>query len=196
MDQVNAIENGSTLTAAVRIANTIYLANVGDSRAVLVRRDGSAHQLTVDHKIDEPQEWDMVQTRVLAGDATMVQTHPGMYRMLRHARDGSAYGIAMSRSIGDDQATVSTPDISTLQVGPDDIALVLCSDGIFDTIHNDQVGQYVSDIMSLRGERAALCQRAAEGLVNWCFDTEVAQQKSSANIDNLTALVLPLHEAP
>lgn len=195
MDQVNAVENGSTLTAAVRIADTVYLANVGDSRAVLVRKDGSVQQMTVDHKIDEPQEWDMVQSRVLSGDATMLQTHPGVYRMVRYDRSGAVFGIAMSRSIGDDQATVSTPDISAFQVTPEDLALVLCSDGVFDSMHNEQVGQYVKDTMSLAGDRDALYQQAAEGLVSWCFDIAIAREKSQANIDNLTALILPLHEA-
>ena len=178
MPSINAVDNGSTLTAAVRIADAIYLVNVGDSRAVLVRRDGSVQQLTVDHKIDEPEEWKMVQSRVMAGEATVSEQQPGNYRMVRYARSGKAYGVAMSRSIGDDQATLSTPEITMVKVTSNDVALVICSDGIFDTVHNEQVGQYVSAVMARRHHSAAeLSQYAAEGLVGWCFDTEVAREK-------------------
>ncbi len=197
MDSVNAVDNGSTLTAAVRIADTIYLVNVGDSRAVLVRRDGRAQQLTVDHNIDEPEEWAMVRDRVTAGQASIAEPYPGLYRMVRYARNGEVYGINMSRSIGDDGATWSTPEISMIKVSPHDVALVIASDGVFGSVHNDQVGPYVGQVMSQsHATPASLAQCAAEGLVHWCFDTETQREKSQANIDNLTALVLPLHGAP
>jgi protein phosphatase 2C family protein 2/3 len=53
---------GTTALAAVVQGNTLYVANAGDSRAVLSRA-GKAVQLSRDHKPQEPSEKQRIQVR-------------------------------------------------------------------------------------------------------------------------------------
>lgn len=53
------LTGGCTVVLAVIIRDTLYLANVGDSRAVLVRESNGvlvAEQLTVDHTVENEEE--------------------------------------------------------------------------------------------------------------------------------------------
>lgn len=52
----HSIECGTTALVAYVRENTAYVANVGDSRAVLAMADGSVKRVTRDHKADDPIE--------------------------------------------------------------------------------------------------------------------------------------------
>jgi hypothetical protein len=47
---VARVTSGCTAVAVLKINDTLYVANAGDSRAVLCRGDGSALALSYDHK--------------------------------------------------------------------------------------------------------------------------------------------------
>jgi PPM family protein phosphatase len=97
---------GTTLTAAVVVEDRIYIGQVGDSRAYLIR-DGEVRQVTFDHS------W--VAEQVRAGVLTEEEAELSPYRNV------------ITRSIGT-QPTVE-PDVFVEEVLVGDL-WVLCSDGL------------------------------------------------------------------
>ena len=83
--------------------------------------------LTIDHKPDSPDE----KQRILqmGGHVTPAGANGAPARVWHKLR-----GLAMSRSIGDHNAAsvgvISKPEITEHEIGDDDVALVLISDGV------------------------------------------------------------------
>lgn len=113
---INLKYSGTTLVVALIIKNYLYLANIGDSRAVLASKiKGRLTKAlsTVDHNPDIPEEQERIERmngRVSQyidedGDAC------GPYRVWD--RDLISPGLAMSRSLGDIKGhqlgVISTP---------------------------------------------------------------------------------------
>lgn len=111
---------GTTLTAAYVFGNTLYLAHVGDSRAYLIR-NGQAICLTQDHTV----VGDMVRSKLIS--SSMIREH--------------AQRSILTKSVGLDLFV--QPDIiqHTLKEGD---RLVLCSDGVWSVIEDEEFAQVVS----------------------------------------------------
>ncbi len=111
---------GTTLVAAVLQGDDLYVANVGDSRAYLVREQ-SIEQITKDHS------W--VNEQVQAGIITTQEAREHLYRNI------------ITRSLG----TKLDVDIDFFQrkVQPGDV-LVLCCDGLSNEAEDDEIARIVS----------------------------------------------------
>ena len=127
---------GTTVVAALLIGNQLTVANVGDSRAYLVR-DGQVTVLTRDHSL--------VMQLVTAGQITMddIYTHP---------RRNEIY-----RALGDSRLTDAEVDIYRYRLRAGD-GLLLCSDGLWDFVRDP-------DIASVVGEEAGDPQSMAHTLI-------------------------------
>jgi PPM family protein phosphatase len=106
---------GTTLTGAVFIEDRVVLAQLGDSRAYLIR-DGGIRQVTMDHS------W--VEEQVRAGI------------MSRAEAEMSPFRNVITRSIG--AAPTAQPDFFVEQVRPGDI-WVLCSDGLTGHVGDEEI---------------------------------------------------------
>jgi protein phosphatase len=106
---------GTTITAAYVDGDSLYLAQVGDSRAYLLR-DGVLTQLTVDHTL--------VQEMIARGeiDEELARIHP-----LRHV---------ITRALGTFPAV--TADISRRDLKRSDVVLV-CSDGLSSKLETNRI---------------------------------------------------------
>lgn len=113
---------GSTGVVAYINHNTLWVANVGDSRAV-VSHDGRAIQLSYDHAASVPEEEDRI---VSEGGVVM---------------DGRVGGmLAVSRSFGDQQHkpfVKADPHIQKYELTRDDHFLLLGCDGVNEAFTND-----------------------------------------------------------
>jgi serine/threonine protein phosphatase PrpC len=118
--QLGAGRMGTTLTAAYVFSDMLYLAHVGDSRAYLVR-DGHSICLTEDHTAVA----DMVRSKLISSDK--IRTH--------------AQRSVLTRSVGTDLFV--QPDITQHKLREGD-RLILCSDGVWSVIEDDEFGQVVS----------------------------------------------------
>lgn len=110
---------GSTATIAGLLGDTLYLAQVGDSRGYLVR-DGVARQITRDQSL--------VQRLVEAGELTAEQAEMSDRRNI------------ILQALGPD-ATVKI-DLTHQQVKRGDV-LILCSDGLSGQVRVDDIGNVV-----------------------------------------------------
>lgn len=167
--------SGSTAVTAVFWGREIWLANAGDSRAVLCRK-GKAVQLTRDHRPDTHRE-----------EVERVEQLGGYI-----CSDGFLGGeLAVTRALGDwhledlkefglhpDQLKLSNePEVFRLSLGPDDEFLVIACDGLWDVLSNSRVIELAK--LSLRDRNDP--QVCAEELVD-------AAKKANAT-DNITASV-------
>jgi len=139
-------ENGSTAVFAIVdpikkngevTAWHITIGNLGDSRAIVIKKDGKLESLTKDHKPETKEE------------ELRIQKAGGFVRQNRV--DGQ---LAMSRAIGDSkykdqpnlkadkQKVIAVPDIEQITVEKGD-RLVLFCDGIVEQMQNEDVSQFI-----------------------------------------------------
>jgi serine/threonine protein phosphatase PrpC len=127
---------GTTLVAAVVQDDELVVANVGDSRAYLIR-DGQAEQISHDHS------W--VNEQVEAGLLTESEAQTHIYRNI------------ITRSLG------SRPDVPVdtfslpLQVGD---AVFLCTDGVSNEVRAPEIGQIISEATGAEQAAASLIATA------------------------------------
>jgi serine/threonine protein phosphatase PrpC len=112
---------GTTLVAARLDGSQLFLVNVGDSRAYMVR-GGGARQVTRDHSY------------------VAEQIRLGLMTEGEAAR--SPYQAAITRAVGIDEDV--RPDFYAEMVDAGD-ALLLCSDGLMRHMHDDEIGRVVAD---------------------------------------------------
>jgi len=158
-------DDGSTASTAVLVGNHLYVANVGDSRAI-ISKAGKAIPLSEDHKPNRSDERKRIES---AGGIVM---WAGTWRV------GGV--LAMSRAFGNrmlKQFVVADPEIQDQEIDEELEMLVLASDGLWDVVPND-------DAVSLaRTEEEP--EAAARKL------TEAAFNRGSA--DNITCIVVKFH---
>jgi protein phosphatase len=119
------IRMASTVTCALVYGTLAIIANVGDSRTYLYR-GGHLEQITVDHSV---VDWLVRQGHLSPEEAL---THP--------------YRNVIMHALGSHE----TPevDIFLRWLQPDD-RLVLCCDGVWDTLSSEQMTTYLQDADSL-----------------------------------------------
>jgi len=130
---------GTTATVAWVLDDRVHIAQVGDSRAYLLR-DGELTQLTEDHSMVN----ELVTAGVLTPDSA--ETHPG-----RHI---------LTRALG--QSDPVEVDVISRVLDPEDV-LLLCSDGLTTmlsdgeiceiVVNRDDPGQAVDELIDKANER-------------------------------------------
>ena len=149
--KINQQFSGTTAVYAVRIEKKIYVANIGDSRCILARKDGPngfrVVTLSNDHKPDVPEE----KERILraGGRVQPLQGLPdedcGPARVWLKTTD--VPGLAMSRSIGDEVShrvgVIDIPEIIEYEFTDDDLFMIWASDGVWEFLSNEDVCQLI-----------------------------------------------------
>lgn len=129
---------GTTATLALAVKGLIYFAQVGDSRAYIVR-GGLATQLTKDQSL--------VQRMVDAGKMTREQAEKSEHRNI------------ILQALGPEEAVVPELTRDRLQNGD---VVVLCSDGLSNQVSSAEIARMTSDHTNLDELCAALVDRALE----------------------------------
>jgi protein phosphatase len=129
---------GTTATIAGFLGDSLYLAQIGDSRAYLVR-DGVAHQLTKDQSL--------MQKLVEAGELTAEEAEVSERRNI------------ILQALGPD--AVVKVDLTHQQVRRGDV-LVLCSDGLSGQLRATDIARIVTENPDLAAACAAMIDLANE----------------------------------
>lgn len=147
---VDATVSGTTAVTCLIKENHLWLANSGDSRAIVVRKKPGtsaleAVDLTIDHKPDSPAE--MKRIVQMGGHVTPAGANGSPSRVWHNLR-----GLAMARSIGDHAAAtvgvIAEPEITEYDIREDDHAVVIASDGIWELLGSQTVADIIASVQS------------------------------------------------
>jgi serine/threonine protein phosphatase PrpC len=171
--------DGSTACAVSMVGGRrIVCANAGDSRAIVVRKDGSVVRLSRDHKPGMPDE-----TRRISELGGRV-VYWGRWRV-----EGL---LAVSRSVGDASLKpyiTAEPEVCEYDVGKDDWFLVMSSDGVWDVLDNEEVAHVIiaTACVMKEGKLVIDTDRFKYAARNLC-----EHAKSCGSTDNFSAIVVDL----
>ena len=140
--------SGTTCNLVFQFNTHLICFNVGDSRSILIEDSGDGtnkiiRPLSIDHKPDLPEELNRICSS--GGVVDKVQDLYGnKLGPNRVFKAGCVYpGLAMSRSLGDLQAkecgVISKPQITEYEINENTKYFVICSDGIWEFLWNEQV---------------------------------------------------------
>lgn len=177
--------SGTTGVMAAIRKRTLSVANIGDSRCILGRKEGSGPLTAVpvsdDHKPDRPDE----QRRIVSkgGRVFAVEYEDGVDGpprvWLGHM---DIPGLAMSRSLGDTVAhtagVISNPEMHVVELTPADKVIVIASDGLWEFMSNQEV---LDMIAGVDDPRRAVDMLVAEANARWMKEEQV--------VDDTTVIV-------
>lgn len=187
---INCSFSGSTLVFGVKIEDTLYVANVGDSRCVLIRQreDTSIETipLSIDQKPERPSEKARIES--CGGRVEPLPGPPGECGPPRvWLAEADVPGLAMSRSIGDEVSqtvgVISVPEIIAHKCQDNDIMVVWASDGVWEFISNEEAAE-------LLWKHRANLNEAANALAD---EANKMWKKEEEVIDDITNIVIQLN---
>ena len=139
--EIDANFSGTTCVMVFQVGERILCANVGDSRAIMVKGD-KAIPLSIDQKPDDPEESKRIKEN--GGEIAQYEEDGEKSGPFRVWQKGEVYpGIAMSRSIGDFIASklgvIPEPKFIEEKIDKDTKFIIVASDGIWEFLDNDTV---------------------------------------------------------
>jgi serine/threonine protein phosphatase PrpC len=148
--QIDSDLSGSTCVSVIYTPQKLIIANLGDSRCVLgskVKEEWKYENLSRDHTPMIKEEADRI--KKCGGQIRPMLDEDGCFagpdRVYMKGKD--LPGLAMTRSFGDRFAsmagTISEPEIKEHILKPEDKFLILASDGLFQYITSEEVGNFV-----------------------------------------------------
>ena len=168
-DIFNCEYSGSTCVSLLlpnKNSKEAYIANVGDSRAIIIKEEKPSKgdkwtfkQLSRDHKPTEEDEF----KRIIDADGEIEAIEDddgnwtGPLRVWEKGSEGP--GLAMTRSLGDKVGkkigVCCTPEVTKYDIKEEDKVFVLASDGLWEYMDNQEVTDLVKNIfedMKKKGE--------------------------------------------
>jgi protein phosphatase 1G len=165
--------------AAQLKGGTLYVANAGDSRAVLCRAGGAARDMSIDHKPTLETE----KARILAAGGFVAE--------------GRVKGsLALSRAIGDmefkqaaglpaeQQMVTALPEVQTERLVSGDEFLIIACDGIWDVMTSQQAVDFCRQRLAGGAAPAAVC----EALCDACCARDT--RGSGLGCDNMSVVLV------
>ncbi|XP_058084360.1 probable protein phosphatase 2C 35 [Magnolia sinica] len=177
--------SGTTAITILVSGNTLFVANVGDSRAVMGVRSGNsvlAEDLSIDQTPFRQDEYERVKlcgARVLTIDQVEGVKDPDIQSWGDEESDegdpprlwvqnGMYPGTAFTRSVGDATAekigVIADPEVSMVHLTPDHLFFVVASDGVFEFLNSQAV---VNMVVKFADPRDACAAIAAESYQKW-----------------------------
>lgn len=177
--------SGSTAVVSLLKGNQLYVANVGDSRAIACV-NGKVDVLSLDHKPHNEGELKRI-------------TAAGGYVEFNRVNGN----LALSRALGDfifkrnekklpeEQIVTAFPDVEIRTITPDWEFIVMACDGIWDVMTNEEVADFVRNRIGGGMHPEDIC----EDLMSRCLAPDC--QMGGLGCDNMTVVIIAfLHGKP
>lgn len=168
-ESADQCSGGSTALVVMIRSGVAYICNIGDCRAILISRSG-VQPLTTDHKAANEKEKQRIEE---AGG--LVLYVKGVARV-----NGR---LAVTRAFGDaelQQYVIANPEITCHQLTAQDEYIVVASDGLWDTLSNEQV------MACIRNNPWLSIEEVAQVLINRAIE--------EGSMDNITVLVIDVRK--
>ena len=203
----NLENSGSTCVSVFLQKNDIkkiYVANVGDSRAIIIKKPisnnknndengkndlWSFEQLSRDHKLSEQDEAERILS--YGGEIERAQNDKGEYegplRLYKKNEEGP--GLAMSRSFGDVIGSVlgviAEPEMTEYIIKNEDTAIIIGSDGLYEYVSNEEITNIVKKNIDKKDPNL---------IVNELYKVSYEQWKQKeGGIDDITIICILLN---
>ncbi len=193
--------SGTTCVCLLIKGTTLFVANVGDSRAVLSRVSETARyaiELTQDHKPTLPEERDRIIKH--GGQIKKIEFQGKLCGPYRIWADEHGPGLGSTRSIGDflgkKIGMLSTPQIQKLNLKEFDQFVVIATDGIWEVLSSSEVVAFILTLGTEREQAARLLVSEAREIwqhLNRCKKTQSRISDlpgAKSSIDDISCIVL------
>lgn len=188
---IDATQSGAVVAMCMRKGRDVYVANVGDTRAVLACEEGGHVQgraLTRDHTPALPGEKDRIYARggEVAPAMFLGGCPAGPPRVWQRGKVGG--GLCVTRAIGDTSlnnvGVTAKPDVTKHRIRSSDRYVVIASDGCWDHVSNTRAAKLALQHKDPRKASQAIVQEARQAWKRSSQDT--------GYIDDITCLVVPV----
>ena len=130
--------------------NRLWVINIGDSRAIKCNKLNKAEQLSIDHKPNNPEEKKRIES--LGG------------KIIYDGFDWRIKDLSLSRAFGDldcEPFVIHKPSIYNYRLSSKDKFLVFACDGLWDVMKNQQVVDFINNLIN-SGEKCNYAKKLAE----------------------------------
>ena len=183
-NDIDANFSGTTCVMVFQLGEKLICANVGDSRAIMVKGN-SVIPLSIDQKPDDPEE----SKRIIqnGGEISQFEEDGEKSGPFRVWKKGEVYpGIAMSRSIGDLIAStlgvIPEPKFIEEKIDKDTKFLVIASDGVWEFLDNETVRDMVMPYYQKNDPNGA-CKELIKKSTEWWNKEDIV-------VDDITVIVV------
>ena len=183
--EIDANFSGTTCVMVLQVGEKLLCANVGDSRAILVKDNNVIVPLSIDQKPDDPEEKKRIEES--GGEISQFEEDGEKSGPFRVWKKGEAYpGIAMSRSIGDYIATtlgvIPVPKFIDEKLDKDSKFIVVASDGVWEFLDNQKVADMVMPFYK-KDDPDGACKALIKESTQWWNQEDVV-------VDDITVIVV------
>lgn len=190
--------SGSCAVLLAMVDSTVFVANVGDSRAILSRGRGrNAIALTRDHKPCDPAEKQRIERNggTVAKSPTAdkdpeapLRVYPGGLSVSRAFGDVTAKDPRLG---GNPNVLTAKPEISTIRLDSDADFIVLACDGVFDKLSTQKVVEAIWTMLDM--EKRPVSQDQRIRLAEKAADSVLRESLNAQSFDNLTSIFINLN---
>jgi len=199
-DKFDCQSSGSTAIFSLVAYGFVYMANVGDSRALLAHVTDEAHTsvhdreklvvvpMSVDQVPNVREERDRVEQSggLVRRDEDSLTGEQGPFRVWR--RDLAGPGLAMSRSLGDAAAhqigVSELPVVMEYRLADTDRLLIIATDGVWDMLDN-------SEVVDISARASGDCQGdPAYAAAQVCQTARRAWEFKETRVDDITCMLI------
>ncbi len=182
---IDANFSGTTCVMVFQVGEKLICANVGDSRAILVKGEDNIIPLSIDQKPDDPEESQRIIEN--GGEISQFEEDGEKSGPFRVWKKGEVYpGIAMSRSIGDFIAStlgvIPEPKFIENKVDKDTKFIVIASDGVWEFLENERVAEIVMPFYN-NDDPDGACKALIKESTDWWNKEDIV-------VDDITVVVV------
>ena len=185
--QIDAKFSGTTCVMVFQVGEKIICANVGDSRAIMVKGEKANKiiPLSIDQKPNDPEEKKRIESQ--NGEVDQYEEDGEKSGPFRVWAKGQVYpGIAMSRSIGDFVAStlgvIPEPVFIEETIDKDTKFIIIGPDGIWEFLENQKVANIVLPYYQ-KNDPDGACKALIKEATEWWNKEDIV-------IDDITVIVV------